>query len=214
MKRNQEKIRTMYDAIACDWVKAFPDEHEKKPKDREVLERFALEIGDRQPVWDFGCGPGNTSKYLTDLGVEISGLDLSDNMVKQARAAYPEICFRRGDLLDLDFAANTIAGIVALYAIVHFTSEQVELALQEMHRVLQPGGTLLLTFHIGDETIHIDEFLGKTVDVDFMFFSTGLIVDCLKTAGFGKIEVIEREPYPDIEYQSRRAYMFAEKPEA
>jgi len=49
----------------------------KKPKDQEILHRFSIEIGDKKPVWDFGCGPGQTTKYLKDLGIEISGLDLS-----------------------------------------------------------------------------------------------------------------------------------------
>jgi hypothetical protein len=35
----------------------------------------------------------------------------------------------------------------------------------------------------------------------------------LEVAGFGIQEIIEREPYaPDVEYQSRRAYVFARKP--
>jgi hypothetical protein len=51
-------------------------EHERKPKDEEILHGFAREIGDRAPVWDLGCGPGQMAAYLRDLGVEISGLDL------------------------------------------------------------------------------------------------------------------------------------------
>ena len=57
---------------------AFSGEHEKKPKDQEELRRFSSEIGDKKPVWDFGCGPGETAKYLKDLGIEISGIDLSE----------------------------------------------------------------------------------------------------------------------------------------
>jgi len=45
-----------------------------------------------------------------------------------------------------------------------------------------------------------------------MFFNTDFILGCLKEIGFKKIEAIEREPYPDVEYESRRAYVFAKKP--
>jgi SAM-dependent methyltransferase len=86
------------------------------------------------------------------------------------------------------------------------------MALREVFRVLQPGGIFLFTYHIGDETIHLDEFLGKKIDIDFIFFRTDFIIRCLKDSGFGKIEVIEREPYPGVEYQSKRAYVFARKP--
>jgi hypothetical protein len=45
-----------------------------------------------------------------------------------------------------------------------------------------------------------------------MFFTTDFISNCLKDSGFEKIEVIEREPYPGVEYKSRRAYVFVIKP--
>jgi hypothetical protein len=80
--------------------------------------------------------------------------------------------------------------------------------------VLKPGGICLLTYHVGEKTIHIDEFLGKRIDIDFMFFTPDFIFCCLKDTGFEKIEVVEREPYPGVEYESRRAYVFALKPVA
>jgi len=202
----------MYDAIAKEWAEAFAGEHEKKPKDQEMLCRFSQEIGDRRPVWDFGCGPGNTTKYLKDLGIEISGLDLSEKILKQARTINPEIHFQKGNILDLEFENESIAGVVAFYAIVHFSAEQVGTAFREVFRVLQPGGIFLLTYHIGEEKIHLDEFLGKKVDIDVVFFTADFISGCLKDSGFEKIEIIEREPYPGVEYQSRRAYVFAMKP--
>ena len=212
MGQDLSKIERLYDTVAKEYAEEFADEHEKKPKDQEILLRFAQEIGDRKPVWDFGCGAGQTSGYLKNLGVEISGLDLSGKILKQARTFHPEIPFRKGNILELEFGDDSIAGVVAFYAIVHFTQEQVGTAFQEVFRVLQPGGVFLLTCHIGDQTLQIDEFLGRKVDIDFMFFTTDSISTCLKDSGFEKIEVIEREPYPEVEYESRRAYVFAAKP--
>jgi hypothetical protein len=79
--------------------------------------------------------------------------------------------------------------------------------------VLSPGGALLLTFHIGEEIIHRDEWWGKEVSLDFIFFESEEMKDHLKTVGFELQEVIERDPYPEVEYPSRRAYVFARKPQ-
>jgi ubiquinone/menaquinone biosynthesis C-methylase UbiE len=212
MGQDVNKIESQYDAVAKEYAEAFSGEHEKKPKDREILHRFSQEVGNRRPVWDFGCGPGQTAKYLADLGIEISGLDLSEKLLEQARTIHPEIHFRRGNILDLEFEKDSIAGVVAFYAIVHFTKEQAGMAFREVFRVLQPGGVFLFTYHVGEQAIHLSDFLGKKVDIDFMFFTTDFIFSCLKDCGFEKMEVIEREPYPGAEYKSRRAYVFATKP--
>jgi len=212
MGQNVNQVAIQYDAIAKEYAEAFSGELEKKPKDQEILRRFSQEIGDRRPVWDFGCGPGQTANYLNNLGLKISGLDLSEKILEQARSIHPEIHFRKGDILALEFENDSIAGVVAFYAIVHLTEDQVRMAFREVFRVLQPGGIFLFTYHVGKETIHLYEFLDKKIDIDFMFFTSDFISSCLKDSGFGKIEVIEREPYPGVEYQSRRAYVFAIKP--
>jgi SAM-dependent methyltransferase len=137
---------------------------------------------------------------------------LSEKILEEARTIHPEIRFRKGNILELEFETDSIAGVVAFYAIVHFTEEQVGIAFREVFRALEPGGIFLFTYHIGEETIHLDEFLGKKIDIDFMFFNTDSISSCLRESGFEKIETIEREPYPGVEYRSRRAYVFAIKP--
>ena len=96
MGQDLNKIENQYDSVAKEYAEAFSGEHEKKPKDREILLRFSQEIGDRRPVWDFGCGPGQTTKYLKNLGIEISGLDLSEKLLEQARTIHPEISLPKG----------------------------------------------------------------------------------------------------------------------
>lgn len=212
MSQTPSKVAKQYDIVAKVYAESFTGEHEKKPMDQEILHRFSKEIGNRRPVWDLGCGPGQTARYLKDLGVEIFGLDVSDRLIEEARTINPEIRFRKGDILKLDFEDNSIGAVVAFYAIVNFTEEQVGAAFREIFRILQPDGIFLFTYHIDDETIHLDEFLGKQVDIYFTFFRTDFISRSLDYNGFKEIKVIEREPYPDVEYQSRRAYVFARKP--
>ncbi|MGA9995389.1 MAG: methyltransferase domain-containing protein [Pyrinomonadaceae bacterium] len=208
-----EELQNSYDRVAADYAVQFRGEMEQKPFDRKMLDWLAEKVGGSGVICDMGCGPGQIARYLHDQGVKVCGVDLSPEMVRQAQQLNPEIPFQRGDMLALsEVADNSFGGIAAFYSIVHIPRPQVVKALRELKRALRPGGVLLLTFHIGQEIKHLDEWWGKEVSLDFLFFETEEMKGYLKAAGFEMEEVIERDPYPEsVEYPSRRAYIFAKK---
>lgn len=207
------RIRDSYDRLADQYARHIYNELRDKPFDRELLTRFAWELKGRGEICDMGCGPGHVARFLRDAGAKIFGLDLSPRMVEIARQLNPDISFREGDMLALGLPSESIGGICAFYAIVNFPERLLPQVFGEMRRVLQPGGLLLLSFHIGDEMLHVDELWGIPVSLDFFLFPTGRIRKLLESAGFEIRESIEREPYaPEVEYQSRRTYILAQKP--
>ncbi len=212
MEQSADYVRACYDAVAREYADRFADELAHKPLDRELLSRFAAEVGGRGEVCDLGCGPGQTTAYLHGCGVRVCGLDLSAELVREAARRHPGVAFETADMLALPRADGVLAGVVAFYAIVHFSPAQLQRAVAEMHRVLRPGGRLLLAFHVGEGSVHVEAFLGRPVTLDFAFFSPAVVADELAGAGFAGVEVIERDPYPDVEHPSRRAYVFAHKP--
>lgn len=212
MEQGSDYIRKCYDAVAREYAERFVNELVYKPLDRELLGRFASEVRGRGEVCDLGCGPGQTTAYLHGCGVRVYGLDHSTDLLREASRRQPGVSFEPGDMLALPRADGTVAGVVAFYAIVHFSPAQLRRALAEMHRVLRPGGRLLLAFHAGEGSVHVEEFLGHPVSLEFFYFSPSVIAEELVRAGFAGVEVIERDPYPDVEYPSRRAYVFANKP--
>jgi ubiquinone/menaquinone biosynthesis C-methylase UbiE len=208
-------IQQSYDAVAAAYAEQFRDELQHKPFDRKMLEWLIEKTAGRGTLCDMGCGPGQVARYLHEHGATASGIDLSAEMVRLAAAAHPEIQFSQGNMLRLDDVPdNTHAGVAAFYSIIHVPKPAVVSALVELLRIIKPGGVLLLTHHIGTEIVHRDEFLGKQVSLDFVFFETNEMKEYLTTAGFDLEEVIERDPYPQVEYPSRRAYIFARKPGA
>lgn len=207
-------IRQSYDVLAEEYARRIADELRNKPLDRELLDRFAGEVRDHGRVCDMGCGPGHVARYLRDAKVDVFGLDLSPGMLEQAQKLNSDIPFHEGDMLALDLPDGSLAGIAAFYAIVNLPKESLEQVFREMHRVLQPRGLLLLAFHAGDEVLREDELWGLKIAMDFRLFPTSEICAKIQAAGLVVEEVIEREPYaPEVEYQSKRAYIFARKPD-
>jgi len=203
-------IRESYDRLAEEYTRRIADELQHKPLDRQLLDRFTKQTQGRGEVCDMGCGPGHVARYLRDAGASVFGLDLSLGMVEQARRLNPGIPFREWNMLALDLADETLAGIAAFYAIVNIPRQSLPVVFREIHRVLRSNG-LLLGFHAGDEVIREEELWGQKISMDFLFFQPAEIKLGLEAAGFTIEEIIEREPYPDVEYPSRRAYIFARK---
>jgi SAM-dependent methyltransferase len=208
-----QSIRESYDRLADEYTRRIFDELQHKPLDRELLSRFASELAGSGEVCDMGCGPGHIARYLHDAGARVFGMDLSPRMLAQARRLNPDICFREGNMMDLNLADGVLAGIAAFYAIVNISNESLPRVFREMERVLQPGGLLLLAFHAGDEIVRMDELWGSRISMGFFCFRPLVIQRYLEGAGFEIEEIIEREPYsPEVEHQSQRAYIFARKP--
>jgi SAM-dependent methyltransferase len=206
-----DRIRRSYDALAPEYARRIADELRHKPLDRELLDRFARFTAGRGQICDLGCGPGHVAGYLRDRNVQVFGLDLSPAMLEEARALNPDIAFHEGDMLDLRPWSGSLAGIAAFYAIVNLPRQLLPRAFREIARALKPDGLLLLAFHIGDEVMNVEELWGQRVQLEFTFFDASVIRAQLEAAGFAIEELIERDPYPDVEYQSRRAYILARK---
>lgn len=204
-------VRSCYDRVAGEYARKFFHEFDHKPCDRMLLKRFHEETRGRGVVCDLGCGPGEVAAFLHGLGSNAVGIDFSEGMIEQARRLSPDISFICDDMFHLSIRDDELAGIAAFYAIVHSSLDDLRRAFVEWHRVLQPQGMLLLSFHIGAEVIHLEELLGIQVPIDFVFFEPDAIVHELRNAGFTILDVLIRYPYEDVEYPSRRCYILSAK---
>ncbi len=206
-------VESGYDLVADEYARRIYDELKNKPLDCRLLERFAESVRDAGVACDLGCGPGQIARYLHNCGIQVCGMDLSPGMLVRARQLNPGIEFHQGDMRSLPVNDNTWSGIAAFYAIVHLPPRDLVQALREMLRVLVPGGRLLLSFHIGKDTSQVEDLWDSGAALEFHFFRVESVTGYLREAGFDIEEIIEREPYaPEVEYQSRRAYIFAQKP--
>jgi ubiquinone/menaquinone biosynthesis C-methylase UbiE len=211
-KHELQTIRQAYDRVADEYARHIFSELEHKPLDRELLTRFAAQTKGKGQVCDMGCGPGHIARFLHHAGADVFGLDLSPGMVAEAQRLNPKISFHEGNMLALDLPDASLAGIAAFYAIVNLPRASLPRVFREMARVLQPGGLLLIAHHIGAETVHRDDWWERPVNMDFHFLDPRSVQRDLEAAGLMVDEIVERDPYaPEVEHQSRRAYIFARR---
>lgn len=204
-------IRASYDRVAADYAGQFFDELSRKPFDRDLLESYADLVRKRGLVCDLGCGPGQIARHLKDRGVSVCGLDLSGELLAQARRLNPDIPLAQGDMLALPLADHALAGIVAFYSIIHLHRKRVPDALRELYRVLAPGGWLLLAFHGGEGETRADQWFGKPVSLEATFFTGDEMRGYLARAGFASPQIQTRDTYP-FESAGQRVYGLAQRP--
>lgn len=116
----------------------------KRRERRVVLEMLGVRPGDR--VIDVGCGPGNYTALLARESGDglVVGVDAAEGMLAAAvgRADRENLAFVRADACALPFAAGAF-GMACSVGAVHMTSKPM-VALEEMVRVLKPGGRIVV----------------------------------------------------------------------
>jgi SAM-dependent methyltransferase len=204
--------RAAYDTVAVDYAELIGTEFVAKPLDRALLAAFAelVRADDVGPVADLGCGPGRVTAHLHDLGLTAFGVDLSSAMVAVARRAHPSLRFDEGSMTALDLADGVLGGIVAWYSIIHTPPERLPLVFAEFHRVLGPGGHVLLAFQVGDGRVHLEQAYGHALSLDAYRLSPDRVAELLSRAGLVVVTRILREP--DGPEKVQQGYLLARKP--
>ena len=91
---------------------------------------------------EIGCGTGQWTRFFVDEGFNVTGIDTSEKMLDQARAKEIDAIFHKTDVQDLPFNDCSFDAVAAI-TVLEFVDNQAR-ALHEMHRVLKPGGWIIL----------------------------------------------------------------------
>ena len=205
-----DRTRTAYDTVARPYAVILKDELRQNTWDRAMLAAFA-EIA-TGPILDAGCGPGRITGHLAELGLTVSGLDLSPEMITLARETHPKLDFTVGSVLDLDRPDASLGGIVAWYSLIHMPPEDLPRAFAEFHRVLTPGGHLITAFKIGDGHLHpMVGSYGHKIDLDVWWHPMSLFTDLAQAAGFTEVARLERAA--EAHEHQPQGYLMVRKPQ-
>ena len=198
-----------YDKDHINYYEKFSDELIKKPYDKEFLTRFISLIDQDRKILDVGCcSSAQQARFFRDKGFKVTSIDLSKNCIETAKQNFPDIDFKQMDMLEMDFGTNTFDGINAFYSIIHIPDEKLNELFSDFNKILKINGKLAITVHTGD-------FYGYFTDnetlVFYRTFTQSDLKECLNKFGFKIIEIEQRLPIYDFEFQSERIYLIAEK---
>ncbi len=113
------------------------------PETKSLFDRYLLP---GEKILDLGCGNGRYFEYLKGKDVDYFGVDISERLINIAKSRYPKAIFQTADALNLPFPDDFFDKAVGIAVFHHIPSEDFRIRfLQEVKRVLKPGGTLILT---------------------------------------------------------------------
>ncbi len=118
-----------------------------RPVEVVVLVRYRDALAGR--ILELGCGAGRLTGYLVDVAQAVHGIDLSPDMVAYSRRHYPRATFSQGDLRDMTAISDgSWDAVVAAYNVIDVLSDGARGdLLDEIARVLVPGGLLVMSSH-------------------------------------------------------------------
>ncbi|MFT3662293.1 MAG: class I SAM-dependent methyltransferase [Gordonia sp. (in: high G+C Gram-positive bacteria)] len=172
-----ESVRAAYRARVHEYIAAVGRIDDVDALDLALISGWARRI--EGPILDVGCGPGQWTHHLRELGCDVSGLDPVPEFVARARADHPDCEFRLGRAQRLDVDDDALGGVLAWYSLIHAEPEDVRAGLAEFARCVRPGGALAVGFFAGDRLERFDHAV-----VSAFRWPVDLLAGAVEEAGF------------------------------
>jgi ubiquinone/menaquinone biosynthesis C-methylase UbiE len=191
--------RTWFDRTFLTLHEPLFTEAESRAEVAAMIEMLGLPVGAR--ILDVPCGWGRHTRLLPQAGYRTTGADLSIDLLERARAdgttararsrarKTHEPWFAAADLRTLPFIDHGFDAVIDVFTSIGlFASDRDEVrALRELHRVLAPGGRLLL------ETMHRDDVVAHYAERDGWSLPDGTEVTAQRS--FDPLTGISREKW-------------------
>ncbi|MBZ3905277.1 class I SAM-dependent methyltransferase [Streptomyces griseiscabiei] len=219
--------RDAYDAVASLYAETFRETLRDRPLDRAILGVFAEAVretggdggdggseesgrNEERRVADLGCGPGYVTAHLAGLGLAVFGVDASPAMIELAREACPGLRFDVGSMQALDIADGELDGVLSRWSVIHLPPPELPAVLAEFHRVLAPGGHLLIGFSASEDASHPTQVYDHAVAPAYRWWPDHLAA-LLRDTGLDEVARMVREPQPTDRRQFREVQLLARK---
>ncbi|MDB5052749.1 MAG: Methyltransferase type 11 [Bacilli bacterium] len=162
--------------------------------DPQIAQRLVnhLQIFDDSPILDVACGTGNYTIALSELGLNMTGADISEEMLGKARNKSNQVTWDKADIINLPYQEGVFSGATCILAIHHF--ENLYHSFQQVCRVIKKGRFVIFTTSPEQmERYWLKEYFPKAMmDSCSQMPKVPHVVENLRQAGF---EIIGLETF-------------------
>lgn len=171
-----------YDEVASTYDERFAGES-PFVEPAAALHELALTIGTRR-ILDLGCGTGHSLTWAAGEAQRLVGLDLSDQMLRKAKALNARFELVQGSAPLLPFGDETFDLVFTHLAFHHFAEKPRVVA--EAHRLLRPGGGFaILTDDPRQSSWYLYDYFEGALEIDLARCpAISELEDMLRSAGF------------------------------
>ena len=127
---------------------------------REWEDELVSRLHDGARVLELGCGAGMPDTQRLAERFQVTGVDVSAEQVRRARAAVPEAEFVHADFTALELEPESFDAVVSFYAFNHVPRELLAPTFARIHRWLVPGGLLMTALGTSDTEAWTGDWLG------------------------------------------------------
>jgi ubiquinone/menaquinone biosynthesis C-methylase UbiE len=131
-------------------------------KVNESYNRLALYVNPGDIVLDIGCGTGSLAIKAAKKGGKVKGIDVNPEMLQIAREKVNEmdadvdmdVTFEEMGVAELDSEPSQYYDIVlSSLCFSELTPDEIQYALKEIHRILKPGGLVVIADEVVPESV-------------------------------------------------------------
>jgi SAM-dependent methyltransferase len=172
---------------------AFAREWHAQPEPSDMhalIERF-FRPG---PTADIGCGSGRDTAWLNGNGYPAVGYDASEGLLAEARRLYPAVRFHQAALPDLHgIEDDRFSNVLCETVVMHLQAAMIAPSVRRLVSILEPGGTLYLSWRVTEGEDRRDEHgrLYAAFDPALVFQGLGstdvLLDEQLASSSSGKV---------------------------
>lgn len=144
-------------------------------------ELFLMYFQKNPKILDLGCGAGRDCEFFHKQKCNVVGIDLAEEFITLNKEHFPEIEFKKMDMLQLTFKENEFDGVWSCASLLHLEKTDIKQALQEAYRILKSEGV----FYLSLKTTKKDK--PKQLDNDkrfFEYYEEDEIIKILENIGF------------------------------